>query len=286
LVSLKTIIREGMDSGLYESEIMQKAVYIGDREGNSNSRAAATPENAQAHVNKSSNKKLIGAVIGLTLACLLLICLLCLHVRRARRDRRTDRYGSDEEVAFDKYNGNVSRTRRTSGWSNMVPEIGDYLAGPQRRTLTSLQSGNLRSASRRGYPNHWPEKTTSLGRQNKGSPFKMSEKENSHVSLEEGNDSSGPSDSSDSDSPSELSGDTSQCDRANDTEVNVPVTFGGVDDNTFNNDERQSNVESIPTGYNEPVYTPRSNPLYNREERQKRLDHARARAAQRKSLGL
>ena len=284
--SLKTIIREGMDSGLYESEIMQKAVYIGDREGNSKARASAPPENTQAHVNKSSNKKLIGAVIGLALACLLLICLLCLHVKRARRDRRTDRYGGDEEVELGKYSGNISRTRRTLDWSNMVPEIGDYLAGPQRRTVTSPRSVNLRSASQRAYPSHWPKKDTSLGRQNKGSPFEMSEKKNSHVSLEGGSDSSGSSDSSDSGSPSELTGDTSECDRANDVEVKVPVTFGDADDNTFHNDERQSNVQSIPTGYKESVDTPKSNPSYDKEERKKRLEHARARAAQRKSLGL
>ena len=232
--SLMTMVQDGMDSGLYESEIMLKVVYIGDRRNFFNPLGSAPPENTQAHVNKSSNKKLIGTLLCLFFACLLLVCYL--NNKRAWRDWRSDRYGNDEEVALGKYNSKVSRIRHTAGWSNMAPESDE------------------------------------------------DQDEDSHPSFEEGSDSRDSrdySDSSYSGDPSEWTGDSSEGDCVNDYNGKVSVRDGGVGYGAYN---RYSYVERIPAGYSESVDTTTSNSLYDRKERQRRLEHARIRAAQRKSL--
>jgi hypothetical protein len=300
-VSLTTMVQDSMGSGFHESEIMQKVVYIGDRESNSKALGSAPPENAH-YVNKSSNKKLIGTILCLFFACFLLVCYL--HEKRAKRDRRSDRYGSDEDVPLDKYNGNVLCNHRNAGWSNMAPDGDDYHTGPQRKPRTpphtngedtfQVESGagihRTRLTSRLGNPRRWREKAPSTGRHNRGSPFKMGEDEDSHSSFEkesysrdsrDESSSEDYSDSSDSGDPSEWTGDSSEGDRVNDNEKKVPVRDGGVGHSSYN---RHSYVERIPTGCNELVDTPRSFQLYGREERQRRLENARVRAAQRKSL--
>jgi len=292
---LKDVVREGMDSGLYETALMYKAIYIGDRaESNSKARASSsTTANAQSEATGASNKGLISAVIGLSCACALLLCLLCLHVNKLRRDRRYERYFSDEEWAFGKYiNGNnISHTRRTSATSgngrsdHPAPQVGDYLSGSQRRPCTPpLRSRNPsvegefenggggadihrpRPTSSRGQMDRL-EKNTSTVRQNQRGPY-QSER---CVSLEGGSDSV---DSSELTGSSE--GDTTV---DNDIEERIPIASDGdkVENDTSDDGERRSNDENCPT-----IEIPaRSDSLSTREERRKRLEHARARAAER-----
>ena len=285
---LKDVVREGMDSGLYETALMYKAIYIGDRaESNSKARASSsTTANAQSEATGASNKGLISAVIGLSCACALLLCLLCLHVNKLRRDRRYERYFSDEEWAFGKYiNGNnISHTRRTSA-THPAPQVSDYLSGSQRRPCTPpLRSRNPsvegefenggggadihrpRPTSSRGQMDRL-EKNTSTVRQNQRGPY-QSER---CVSLEGGSDSV---DSSELNGSSE--GDTTV---DNDIEERIPIASDGDkgENDTSDDGERRSNDENCPT-----IEIPsRSDSLSTREERRKRLEHARARAAER-----
>lgn len=114
--------------------------------------------------------------------------------------------------------------------------------------------------------------------QNQRAPYKSGEKEeNSSDSSKEG------SDSSDS---IELSGDSSEGVTFNDKEQKMPVTSSGNrgEGDTFNDDERQSNAANNTTRYKESIEIPRRTSL-PRSDRQKRLEHARSRAAKRNSVG-
>ena len=287
---VKDVVREGMDSGLYETAIVYKAIYIGDRaESNSKARASSsTTVNVQSETTGASNKGLISAVIGLSCACALLLCLLCLHVNKLRRDRRNERYFSDEEMAFGKYiNGNnISHTRRISATSgngrsdHPAPQVEDYLSGSQRRPCTpplrsrnpivesELENGGggadihrPRSTSSRGQMDR-SEKNTSTGRQNQRGPYNYSEP---CVSLEGGSDSVDSSELTGNSSEDSSEGDTTVDD---DTEEKIHIADDG---------DRRSNDENCPA-----IEIPaRSNSLSTREERRKRLEHARARAAER-----
>ena len=299
---VKDVVREGMDSGLYETAIVYKAIYIGDRaESNSKARASSsTTVNVQSETTGASNKGLISAVIGLSCACALLLCLLCLHVNKLRRDRRNERYFSDEEMAFGKYiNGNnISHTRRISATSgngrsdHPAPQVEDYLSGSQRRPCTpplrsrnpivesELENGGggadihrPRSTSSRGQMDR-SEKNTSTGRQNQRGPYNYSEP---CVSLEGGSDSVDSSELTGNSSEDSSEGDTTVDD---DTEEKIHIASGGGDKgegDTSDDGDRRSNDENCPA-----IEIPaRSNSVSTREERRKRLEHARARAAER-----
>jgi hypothetical protein len=224
-----------------------------------------------------------------------------LHVNKLRRDRRNERYFSDEEMAFGKYiNGNnISHTRRISATSgngrsdHPAPQVEDYLSGSQRRPCTpplrsrnpivegELENGGggadihrPRPTSSRGQMDR-SEKNTSTGRQNQRGQYNYSEP---CVSLEGGSDSVDSSELTGNSSEDSSEGDTTV---DNDTEEkNIHIAPGGGDKgegDTSDDGDRRSNDENCPA-----IEIPaRSNSLSTREERRKRLEHARARAAER-----
>ena len=300
---LKDVVREGMDSGLYETAIMHKAIYIGDRaESNSKVRASSsTTATAQSEDTGASNKGLISAVIGLSCACALLLCLLCMHVNKLRRDRWNERCFSDEEMAFDKYiNGNnISHTRRASASGSgrsdhPAPQVDDYISGSQRRPRTppirrrnpsvegEFEHGGGGADFRRPRPTSSggqmgrPEKNTSTGRQNQSGPNKSE----LCVSLDGGSDSSDSSELTGNSREDSSEGDTTIDD---DIEEKVPIASGGDkgEGDTFDDGERMSNVENCPTI---DIPTRSISLSTTREDRRKRLEHARARAAERHNL--
>jgi len=102
LNSLKGIVQNGMDAGIYETETVDKAIYIGERDNFSKAKTPSTPINEQTEGTDESNEGMKIAIYALACACLILICLLWFTIWTYREKMQKEQK-HDEEMAFDKY---------------------------------------------------------------------------------------------------------------------------------------------------------------------------------------
>ena len=94
--SIKSIIKDSMASGKYETGLILKTVYVGDR-------VQTTPDSIYSYRDPEPSKSTRNALIGLIVACAVLLCLLCLSLCSSRRRVREQLRREDEELAFDEY---------------------------------------------------------------------------------------------------------------------------------------------------------------------------------------
>ena len=100
--ALKGMIQTGMDSGLYENDVVEKAIYIGERDNFAQDSQPA-PINALTEETSQPNEGLKIAIYALACACLILLCLLWFTVWTYREKQRSARRERDEEMAFNKF---------------------------------------------------------------------------------------------------------------------------------------------------------------------------------------
>ncbi|KAL7546299.1 hypothetical protein ACHAWF_009626 [Thalassiosira exigua] len=124
--SLKAIIEESMGTGRYETELVAKAVYIGDRI----SEAQPPQIIVQSDGPSGPNQAMMIAIYSLALACLVLLCLLWFTCRRYRNKVRKEKRQRDEESLFGEYYADRQQNA-------MMPQGADNRYQPQtlRRTL-------------------------------------------------------------------------------------------------------------------------------------------------------
>jgi len=99
---LKSLIQSGMESGRYESELVVKVVYVGDRQLSLET-LYPKPLPQQVIVKETpprDNSALKIALYCLAVACGLLICLLCVLIPSARKKKHQNH---DEEMALADY---------------------------------------------------------------------------------------------------------------------------------------------------------------------------------------
>ena len=127
--SLKGIIETGMGAGIYETETMDKAIYIGDRD--KFAKASPAPINAQSDEADESNEGMQIAIYALACACLILICLLwftCWTYREKEQKRK-----DDEEMAFDNFMTEKEENKHSTRNMMMTSQASYYLTESQRR---------------------------------------------------------------------------------------------------------------------------------------------------------
>lgn len=99
---LKSLVQSGMESGRYESDLVVKVVYVGDRQL-SLEKLYPKPLPQQVIVKETpprDNSALKIALYCLAGACGLLICLLCVLIPSARKKKNQNH---DEEMALADY---------------------------------------------------------------------------------------------------------------------------------------------------------------------------------------
>ncbi len=98
--SLLAIVQTSMDSGQYETGIVEKAIYIGEREKVSKSPILAEAMIIHTEGTNKSNKGLMITIYVLASACILLICIVCITARM-RREKTVDvRHGRGSQMTF------------------------------------------------------------------------------------------------------------------------------------------------------------------------------------------
>ena len=133
---LKDTVQQGMNSGQYETDMVAKAIYIGKRQ-NSAYRDSVPSLTEKTKEFSSSKQDMIWAIVGLSLACLLLVCLLWSSVKRLRNQREyyDDSYENDEEIA-DEEDFIVRKEERR----NQSEFVGEYITGSRIRPLTHIHN--------------------------------------------------------------------------------------------------------------------------------------------------
>ncbi|KAL7428334.1 hypothetical protein ACHAXH_002848 [Discostella pseudostelligera] len=98
--SLLAHVQTSMNSGQYESGIVAKAIFIGEREQVLKSPALAEAMTIQTKGESKSNKGLLIAIYVLSSACILLIGVLCI-IARSRQEKSVDaRFGRGYSSTF------------------------------------------------------------------------------------------------------------------------------------------------------------------------------------------
>lgn len=98
--SLLELVQTSMDSGQYETAMIDKAFYIGDREKVSKSPVLAEAMSIRTEETSKSNKGLMIAIYVLSSACILLICLVCITARTCREKTVDVRRERGPEMSF------------------------------------------------------------------------------------------------------------------------------------------------------------------------------------------
>jgi hypothetical protein len=96
---VKSMIEHSMTFGQYESSLISKVIYIGDR---ARANDKAIPASIETYSEPEPSSATTFALYGLIGACLVLLCLLCITFRSSRRGTRKQLPKNDEESAFDR----------------------------------------------------------------------------------------------------------------------------------------------------------------------------------------
>ena len=141
--ALKGIIQTGMDSGKYETVVVDKAIYIGERDNFSKPQASTAPINMQTEESEGEGVHI--AIYILAAVCLLLLCLLCFAIWKYREKKQLRRE-HDEEMAFGKFmmeeEGNHQQNRINNNGNMMMapPQADDYLQTQSTRQMNQNPS--------------------------------------------------------------------------------------------------------------------------------------------------
>jgi len=298
---LKDTVQQGMNSGQYETDMVAKAIYIGKRQ-NSAYRDSVPSLTEKTKEFSSSKQDMIWAIVGLSLACLLLVCLLWSSVKRLRNQREyyDDSYENDEEIA-DEEDFIVRKEERR----NQSEFVGEYITGSRIRPLTHIHNRQRQNGTE--YPqrnsregNGMPPQHSSPTPQDDDDSvsFVFSKSQQEHPDYR----NAGTSAPTIVTSPDEntMSSVSSQSSRSDVTSCQgsetISVNDSNGESNSFNSHDNHANrygescnvkVENpyiIPEGSNADII-PESDCI-TREERQRRLVLARARAARRNEADL
>jgi len=332
--SLNSIIETGMVAGLYETETVLKAVYIGDRDKFSASSSA--PINAQSDGARKFNEGMHIAIYVLSCACAILICLLCFTVwtcREKEQKRRIDeemafskfiieeenehsmydmdyipqsrhrqlnhnrsRNGSNESDGFGEYpnsrprantSGNPNERRRRESITAAASAPSAQVRYESEEEILSLSSKSSETSAEDMKPiviqRHSPPRKKSAPRpQPKNSNRRIPQSQSISDSSESGSVSSDSSGSVSSDSngsvSSDSSGESSKKEKCNGS---APSRSTNVSNKNVPS-MRPPNDNSNSPGYIKSMESVPTNSSFAREERQKRMAEARARAARRR----
>ena len=136
--ALKNIIQQSMDAGKYETSVVDKAIYIGERE-NLVKDSSIDSINTQTDGSDEASNGVNVAVYALAVVCFILTCLLCCSVHNYRQKKRERRY-YDEEAVLNKFSMEEDRDYQESMYSNnskrnmmMAPQVDDYLPQTSQR---------------------------------------------------------------------------------------------------------------------------------------------------------
>jgi len=137
--ALKNIIQQSMDAGKYETSVVDKAIYIGERENlvkDSSIDSISTQTEGSDDANNGVN---VGIIYALAVVCFILTCLLCCYVHKYREKKREGRY-YDEEAILNTFAMDEDRDYQESMYSNnsnrnmmMAPQVDDYLPQTSQR---------------------------------------------------------------------------------------------------------------------------------------------------------
>ena len=142
--ALQSIIQTGMDSGKYETTVVDKAIYIGERDNLSQPQASTAPVNMQTE--ESEGEGIHIAIYILACVCLLLLCLLCFAIWKYREKKKQLIREHDEEMAFGKFmmeqDGNHQQKRMNNNGNMMMapPHADDYLQTQSTRQMNQNPS--------------------------------------------------------------------------------------------------------------------------------------------------
>lgn len=139
---LKATIKDGMDSGSYESTLVEKVTYIGDRDLYLKG-LNPPPAVIKTSDPPPSNNNLKYALYALAGAVAVLLCLLCMLIPSARRKKRLDH---DEEDAMHEFMETARQNRQMNNISHRQMAMSAPQLAIQRRTeeLRAIQIKNKR----------------------------------------------------------------------------------------------------------------------------------------------
>ena len=126
-----------MDAGKYETSVVDKAIYIGERK-NLVKDTSIDSINTQTEGSDDASNGVNVAVYALAVVCFILTCLLCCSVHNYRQKKREGRY-YDEEAVLNKLAMEEDRDYQESMYSNnsnrmmMAPQVDDYLPQNSQR---------------------------------------------------------------------------------------------------------------------------------------------------------
>ena len=125
--AIKQLVQTGMDSGQYETFIVDKAIYIGDREKYTKAQASTPMSITQAEGDELNNKNFVYAISTLSVACFILLCLLCFAIRRSRQRRDFSEHFALNKWAMDEEEINYQHGMQNGSSINMTaPQAGNY----------------------------------------------------------------------------------------------------------------------------------------------------------------
>lgn len=321
--SLLTLVQTNMDAGQYESGIVAKAIYIGDRDKVSKSPVLSEAMRIHTEGANKSNKGLMIAVYVLSAVCILLICLVCIAARTRREKTVGVNQGRGSEMTFRSFmtqrdgSQNDPESQRGSGhpWQHSQPlwqrEQPQRNLGPHKSM--PMQNPNFRNSfqPRREVASSLPATTTrryddgqdelhgaaalsSLW--NQRSPVQDDEVMWNHRSPVQDDEIEayppvinmppvipGGENSSSSDSSTDDSDETEQI--AAPVLPNGPTNYDALNGNSQSFPSFNGNQDGTPA-FNNSAKSLQSESSTAREERQERLARARARSAGRQSRRL
>ncbi len=115
------IVQTSMDSGQYETGIVERAIYIGERKKVSKSPILAEAMSNHTEGTNKSNKGLMIAIYVLASACILLICIVC-ATARMRREKTVDmRHGTGSQMTFRSFMANHGSQNDPESQRSTVP---------------------------------------------------------------------------------------------------------------------------------------------------------------------
>lgn len=133
--TLKDIIQTSMNAGLYETDAVDKAIYIGQRDNVFNAESSSAPINAKTEETDGPNEGLRIAIYVLACACLVLICLLWFTWWTLREKRQQEKREHDEEMCFNKFMIEKEESEDNNIYSMAMapPHVNDYPPESQGR---------------------------------------------------------------------------------------------------------------------------------------------------------
>ena len=323
--SLLTLVQTNMDAGQYESGIVAKAIYIGDRDKVSKSPVLSEAMRIHTEGESKSNKALMIAVYVLSAVCILLICLVCIAARTRREKTVGVSQGRGSEMTFRSFmtqrdgSQNDPESQRGSGhpwqhsqplWQREQPQrnLGPHKSmpmqnpnfrntfQPRREVASSLPATTTRRYDDGQDELHGAAALSSLW--NQRSPVQDDEAMWNHRSPVQDDEIEayppvinmppvipGGDNSSSSDSSDSSTDDSDETEQ-----IAAPVLPRSANDNALNGNSQSfpsfnGNQDGTPA-FNNSAKSLQSESSTAREERQERLARARARSAGRQSRRL